>query len=382
MPHLGVNENTRASLLGGVPAFSGAVSFAADIITNLFGRQTMNSIEASSTRILVTGGSGFIGTNLVESCIARGEIVLNLDINTPRNTKHTRYWRKIDLLKLGELRNAVVDFDPHYIYHMGARTDLDGRTVDDYCANTVGVSNLISACSGLRSLKRTIFASSRLVCNIGYQPKDEFDYSPTTPYGESKVIGEHIVRNSNGIPCSWLIVRPTSIWGPWFDIPYKTFFITVARGVYFHPGTRVIHKSFGYMGNTVHQLHRLMDAKDEIVAGKTFFLQDYPPTNLSELANCIQETMGARKIRSAPLIALRFAAIAGDALKAVGWKNPPITRFRLNNLLTDMTYDSRALEAIVGPLPYSMQRGVIDTVAWMCRYDDVRNLPACRDPLR
>jgi GlcNAc-P-P-Und epimerase len=42
------------------------------------------------------------------------------------------------------------------------------------------------------------------------------------------VIGEKLVRDSN-MKCSWVIVRPTSVWGPWFEHAYRTFFRLVDR---------------------------------------------------------------------------------------------------------------------------------------------------------
>ena len=115
------------------------------------------------------------------------------------------------------------EFQPEYIIHLAARTDLNGKSVSDYSANIEGVENMVKISNSLASLKRVIYASSRLVCKIGYQPKSYNDFCPTTFYGESKMIGEMIVRNYTKSFYSWSIVRPTSIWGPWFDVPYRNF---------------------------------------------------------------------------------------------------------------------------------------------------------------
>lgn len=317
-------------------------------------------------RVLITGGSGFIGTNLVEIFASRGDEVLSLDIAAPRNSAHHSFWHSGDLLDGVGLRSLVRDFAPEVIFHLAARTDLDGRSVDDYAANTVGVENLIAAVEGATSLRRLIFASSRLVCRIGYVPRDEFDYCPTTPYGESKVIGEELARNAmSRLPCPSLIVRPTSIWGPWFDVPYKTFFLAIARGRYVHPGSAHVFKSFGFVGNTVYELERVMDAPADAVAGKTIYVADYPPIDVAVMAGTIQRALGVTPIKTLSVRALRLAAWVGDCLKAFGWRNPPLTSFRLDNLLTPMVHDLEPLEDVVGALPYSLEEGVRITVDWL-----------------
>ncbi|MCA9268386.1 MAG: NAD(P)-dependent oxidoreductase [Planctomycetales bacterium] len=70
---------------------------------------------------------------------------------------------------------------------------------------------------------------------------------PDTVYGRRKVTGERIVRGSDRLACSWCIVRPTSIWGPWADVPYGRFFRLIERGLYFHPGSADPPRSFGYV---------------------------------------------------------------------------------------------------------------------------------------
>lgn len=318
-----------------------------------------------SERVLITGGSGFIGTNLVDHYTRRGTEVLNLDPESPRNPAQRDRWRRIDPLDREQVSEAVRSFDPTHVFHMGARTDLRGTTVGDYALNTTAQEHLIEVMRGLTQLRRAIFASTRLVCRIGYQPTAEDDYCPTTPYGESKIVGERMVRAS-GLDVPWVIVRPTSIWGPWFDVPYKTFFSTIAAGRYVHVRGRDVRKSFGYVGNTVHELDRLMFAPEaDRLNGRTIYLADYPPVRVRELADEIQRAMGVRRIRTVPVQVLLPAAVAGDLLQRLGMSNPPLTRFRLANLLTEMVHDLSPLEGVVGPLPHDVPSAVRTTVDWM-----------------
>ena len=186
-------------------------------------------------KVIVTGGSGFLGTNLIEKLISDGFEVLNIDIKPPKNKSLLGNWIDGDICDFNGISAIFRRCKPEIIVHMAARTDLDGRTLDEYAANIAGVSNIISYCNEDKNIQRVIFLSSMLVCQLGYQPESDFDYCPTTLYGESKVIGENLVRDKIRTDLEWSILRPTSLWGPWFDIPYRTFFDTVRSGLFMIP---------------------------------------------------------------------------------------------------------------------------------------------------
>ncbi len=311
-------------------------------------------------KILITGGSGFIGTNLVEY-FNKNFKVLNIDIEKPRNLDHLDYFKEVDILNKKLLLKVVEDFKPEIVYHMAARTDLDGKSIKDYDANITGVENMIWLCNNIKSIKKIIFASSRLVCEIGYKPKSMEDYKPSTFYGESKILGEKIVKNSN-LEISWTIVRPTSIWGPWFGVPYKNFFDTIYNRKYFHPGKLVIKKSFGFVGNAVYILDKLQQT--EKLNGQTIYLQDFEPLEVLDWANLISKKFNLPKIKSVNLNFLKIAATIGDFLNNIGIKSFPLTTFRLNNLKTEMVYDSLRVQNIIGKLPYDLNKSTEITVKW------------------
>jgi GlcNAc-P-P-Und epimerase len=321
-----------------------------------------------NARVLVTGGSGFIGTNLVDALRRDGADVLNLDVKPPQHPEHEVLWQECDVRDLSSTAAAFRAFQPDVVHHLAARTDLHGRTLRDYDSNVRGVESVIEAVRATPSVRRALFASSRMVCRTGYQPSAEDDYCPPNAYGESKVAGERLVRQA-GLECEWLIPRPTSIWGPWFDIPYKDFFTAVDRGRFVHVRGHRVRKSFGYVGNTVHQLRRLAECEPAEVQGATLYMGDYPPVCVDEMAELMRGELGAPRIRTVPLAVLKPVALGGDLLKAVGWKEPPLTRFRLDNLLTQMVLDLSHLESVVGPLPYTVEQGVVETVGWLRAHD-------------
>lgn len=317
-------------------------------------------------RIFVTGGSGFIGTNLIQSLVQAGHDVVNFDSTYPRNPQRSGLFQEGDILDGARLSAVVHDFKPELCVHLAARTDLDGTTISDYAANTIGVRNMIAATQSVGTVSRILFASSRYVHRTEVFPTHDDDYSPFTRYGESKVETERIVRSS-GLEIPWAIFRPTSIWGPWFRIPYRTFFDTVRRGVYVHPRGRKISKSYGYVGNVVHQIEQFLSVDAPRIDKRTFYVSDDQNMDVLEFAQLIQQAFGAPPIREVPLAVLQGLAIAGDVLKKIGVSNPPITSFRLSNLLTPMDYDLSLTKQVAGPAPYTLKAGVQLTVEWILK---------------
>jgi nucleoside-diphosphate-sugar epimerase len=317
-------------------------------------------------KIFITGGSGFIGTNLLQYLIGRGHEVANYDIVNPRNVEQHPNWIEGDVRNRRQLHEALSRFNPDYFIHLAARTDLNGKSISDYSSNTDGVLNVVQELTLNKTVQRAIFTSSRLVCKIGYSPKSDQDYCPNTWYGESKVIGEKIVReHAQDILFPWVIIRPTSIWGPWFDTPYKEFFLSVVNSLYIHPKGLRIRKSFGYVGNTVYEIEKILFAAETSVHGKTFFVTDYPPIEVKEWANLIAKKYGTRAPIEVPISLLRIIALCGNILKKLGWSSPPLTSFRLNNIITEMVYSTSELEEICGRLPYSSETGIDLTLEWL-----------------
>jgi nucleoside-diphosphate-sugar epimerase len=316
------------------------------------------------SRILITGGSGFIGTNVVEYFRVQGDDVVSVDVAKPRHPGHEGLWNCVDVTNAQSLDRLMREFAPEYVLHLAARTDLEGNDVAEYRANTVGVTNMIFSATRVRP-KRIVFASTMLVDALGYKPRHENDYCPPNAYGKSKVIGETQIRAVDVGHLPWIIVRPISIWGPWFDVPYRNFFDSVRKGYYVHPGKRELKRSFGFVGNTVYQLDRLIRAEGSKTIGRTFYLGDYEATEVGLWAELIREEFGSPPIRRIPVPLMKSIALLGDAAKKVGFDRVPLTSRRLRNLLTEAVYDLEELRAVCGELPFDLVMGVRMTAAWV-----------------
>lgn len=290
--------------------------------------------------------------------------VLGIDMAKPRNSDHEPYFKQIDICDKSRLVDCMCEFLPTHVIHLAARTDLNGATLSDYRANTTGTENVIAAINQSCNVSKALFASSMLVCETGYQPVDSDDYKPSTMYGESKVLAEKLIKNHASINCEWNIVRPTSIWGPWFGEPYRNFFDLVMRRRYVNLKGRTATKTFGYVGNTVYQIDQLLFSQDKSLCRKTFYIGDSPPVNISEWADEILLAMGMPPAIRLPFPVFKMLAFCGDWAGKVGVKIP-MNSFRLRNMTTNNIQRLEDLYMAVGMPPYSRTEGIQQTLEWL-----------------
>ena len=313
-------------------------------------------------KILLTGASGFIGTNLLEDLLEKGYEVCNLDINTPKIEERKAVWKKVDIRDYDTFEKNVLEFSPDYIVHLAARTDLDGKSVNDYDANISGVENLMEIVDKLPCLKKIIITSSKFVTRNGYKVKDQFDYCPHTKYGESKVETEKKVRE-NQPSCDWCIIRPTSIWGPWFGVPYRNFFDMVMRRMYFHIGHIKCHKTYGYIGNAVYQIEQLLFNTTPDKNNKVFYIGDEPAYEINEWADEIANELGF-KVPTMPVWIVKCLAKFGDFLGLFGI-HFPMQSFRFGNMTNDGVNDMTNTYKYAPEMPYTRIEGTKATIVWI-----------------
>jgi GlcNAc-P-P-Und epimerase len=317
----------------------------------------------SERRLLITGGSGFIGANLVSEIDRRGGYeVLNLDIAPPKFVSKFARHRRCDLLDRHAVEQSFAEFQPTHVVNLAARTDMFGATVDDYAANHFGTENVIAAIRQTSSVEKVVFTSSQYVVGPGRPPESDEDYRPHTIYGQSKVETEKAIRRAN-LSAAWTIIRPTNIWGRWHPRYPNEFWRVLKQGRYVHPGGPPVTRCYGYVGNVVDQVLTILANTDGNLNGKTFYLGD-PPIDIYEWANAFSLELTGKPIRVAPRKALWVLAKAGDLVIKFGGKFP-IFSSRLRNMTEDYVTPMGPTYAALGAPRVSMTEGVHETVAWL-----------------
>lgn len=253
-------------------------------------------------------------------------------------------------------------FKPTHVVHLAARTDTDEPVdVDAYRQNHEGTRILLEVVKRCACVERIVVTSTQFVCEAGYQPKNDLDFKPFTVYGESKRRTEMITREA-ALTCCWTIIRPTTIWGPW-SLRYRDVMFKVMRkGLYFHPGKGRVVRSYGYVGNVVWQIDRMLHAPRPVVDGRVFYVGDRP-FDLKEWVEVVSRVLVGKPVRYIPTFLIQLLAWVGDAFKLVGLPFP-ITSGRFRSMTSDyITPMDKTIDAL-GEAPFSIEAGVKETVKW------------------
>jgi len=149
-------------------------------------------------RYLVTGGAGFIGSNVVDELLRRGQSVVVLDdLSTGNEDNLADVRAKIDfrigsVVDLATLQSACVGVD--YVIHLAARTSVPKSVMDPLETNRVNVEGTLNALVAARDAKVRRFvyaASSSAYGETPDLPKIEsMPPDPISPYGVTKLVGE------------------------------------------------------------------------------------------------------------------------------------------------------------------------------------------------
>jgi GlcNAc-P-P-Und epimerase len=322
-------------------------------------------------KVLVTGGSGFIGTHVVDALARAGNDILNYSLHPPLKPEQTQYWRAGDIVDLAKTTAAFRDFQPDHVLHLAARAECDENTTvaKGYRVNTEGTRNVLEAIRATPSVRRAIITSSQFVCAPGRLPKNDTDYFPETVYGQSKVITEQLTREAN-LPGAWTIIRPTNIWGPWHMRYRREFWRVVERGLYVHPGRRPVIRSYGYVKNVVHQIKQIFEADVDLISGKTFYLGDRPD-DLFNWVNGFSKAITGRQARVVPRRLISALALLGDIPTYFTGKPFLINSSRFRSMTTDYQTPMEPTFELLGENPYTLEEGIRETVEWLRSYQDV-----------
>lgn len=199
-------------------------------------------------RIAVLGGSGFIGTKLVECLLAAGDQVVIGDLR--KSDRYPELWRPCDVTVASSLVDVLQGADA--VVNLAAEHRDDVRPVERYYAvNVDGARHTVAVAAEL-GIDQILFTSSVAVYGVPRGvAREDHPCEPFNEYGRTKLLAEAVYREwwSNDTTRSLTIVRPTVVFGEGNRGNVYNLLTQIRSGRFLMVGSGRNRKSLAYVGN-------------------------------------------------------------------------------------------------------------------------------------
>jgi dihydroflavonol-4-reductase len=322
---------------------------------------SMPSFSGSS--VFVTGGTGFVGSHLVEALLKSGATDVRCLVRKDEK------WLKglpVTLIE-GTLQDKEAlqkGLDGvNYVFHVAALT-RSTKWDDFYLANVQGTEVLLELASHQPTIQRAVLVSSLAAIGISSDKiaDETTPFAPVSMYGKSKAEMERVVSTFS-LP--WTIVRPPAVYGP-RETDIFTFFKTISSGVCpivgsaTIPALSLVHVSDLVVGMAQAAVHPLS-------LGKTFFLGGPHQYSWGEIRNAAATAL-ARRVLTIPIpksVVPMVGAVSEGVGKVFGFY-PPLNREKAREIVsaTIMCDSSLAASTFNYNPQMDLARGITETIHW------------------
>lgn len=293
-------------------------------------------------KVLVTGGAGFIGSNLVRSLLTSGDdvfVVDDLSTGKPDNLDPRAGFRRMDILD-EDLEGLVAKVAPDTVVHLAAQASVPASWADpqrDRAVNAEGTRRVALA-ARKAGVRRLLSASSAAVYGAPAELplRESSQKGPVNPYGESKLEAESLLAEAlEGSGVDFASLRFSNVYGPRQDAQGEggvvaVFCSRIAEGqrpVVFGDGSQT--RDFIYVGDIVAAIHAALGSQRALAApgadGAAYNISTGTESSVQQLLMAIRATSGyLGPVDGAELPEGDVARSVLDATKAAetfGWRS-------------------------------------------------------------
>jgi dihydroflavonol-4-reductase len=318
-------------------------------------------------KVLVTGGTGFIGSHLIETLLQKGLQVRCLlrkssDLKWIKGLPVEYAWG--DCRDRASLKEPVKGVD-QVIHSAGVTKAVRIETFFEI--NAYGTENLIRACLEHNpGLQKFIYVSSQAAAGPspnGNQKKESDPCQPVSPYGQSKRMGEELAL-SHGQEIPIIILRPSAVYGP-RERDIYFFFRLLSKGIHLCASNPDQHISLCYVQDLVQAI--VLAAETRASRGEIFFVsdgQDYP---IEKIGDAFAQALGIHTFRlCVPKWVLLGIASFSEYVSQVSQRPPLINRSKVEELAQrNWVCDITKAKTVLSYAPDTLlARGAQLTVDW------------------
>ncbi len=312
--------------------------------------------------VLLTGGTGFLGSHLAEALVREGSRLRCLVRPSSSYGPLQRAGVELAFGRLEDaasLRRAVGGCD--VVFHVAGATKV--TRVEEYTRiNVEGTRRLIEAAAAAASSATVLYVSSLAACGpsrAGVLLAEDDPLRPVSAYGRSKRDGEEAVRASG---LKWVIARPPAVYGP-RDRDVLSLFKLAARRLAPRPGRHERTVSLIHVKDLCAGLIQAAEAR----AGSTYFLSDPRPYAWNEVTDTIAAAVGRRVVRfPVPMFLVWSAALVSGGYGRLTGRPVIFNRDKVRELtFTHWACSSAKAARELGFQPaHDLKRRVEETAAW------------------
>ena len=322
-------------------------------------------------KVLITGGTGFVGRYLVKELNKRG-FYCRLLIRKKSQTDWLQYMDNVELWKgdvtePGSLKGIAKGID--YVYHLAAVGHVSAISNEAFKrfmkVNVEGTRNLISACSNQNIKKFVHFSSTAAMGLIKKKLVDESDApQPVTCYQKSKLESEKIALTLGvELGIDVVVVRPCMIYGPG------------GKGEFFKM-CRLMRKGFfpkvGFGKNLTPLVHvrdvvqGAIMAAEKGVTGEVYLLTSERSIVLDEMRDLVMQAWGRRAVYPyVPVWFMFSTAWCFEMLAKITGRAPLATRRNVASTVWDREFSIKKAKTQLGYKPQvGFREGIFETVEW------------------
>jgi nucleoside-diphosphate-sugar epimerase len=323
-------------------------------------------------RILITGGTGFLGRRTAALALARGHQVrlLGRDFGAVGEALAAgAEAHRADLRDPAAIRRACAGMDA--VIHAGALSAPWGPRTDFFAVNVGGTAAVIAGCRA-GGIGRLVYVSSPSVTFAGRDVRNETEAAPyprrfASVYSLTKKLGEDQVNAAARQNLATTIIRPKAIFGPGDRALLPRLLDATRRGRLIRVGDGRNRVDLTYVDNVAHAMLLALDAPAAV--GQVYTITNDAHPRLWDTIGDVLRGLGLPAApRPVPLPAALAVARIMEARARLGGGEPLLTRYSAAILARTQTYDIAAARRDLGYAPIiPLEEGIARTIAALKR---------------